>query len=166
MSEIFRTVHVDTEYIFAYILQDGDEGEKYLKNQLRLALVNRNSEIQIKISFIALGETMNIINKKIRYDGHKKRSINSLFELLKHDKVDTVPPTQPMFEIAKKIKREDLRLDFTDILIVSQALCDPQSHLALFHDANILNSLAIQDICDKRKHNKNYCHTLEVRERF
>jgi predicted nucleic acid-binding protein len=166
MSRISRNIHVDTQYVYAYVIPDGNDDENHLKQQIRLALVNHNPEIQVKISFVALGETMNIINKKAKGDGWKKRAVTSFFELLRHEKVDIIPPTLPIFEVAKKIKNEDSRLGYTDVLIVAHALCDKESYLALFHDANIINSLVIQELCNERKSDANFYYHLEIREEF
>ena len=147
MPNTFQHLHVDTEYIYAYIIPDGNDKEKFLKKQLQFALVNPNSEIQIKMSFIALGETLNSINSKPKNDRWKKNAILSLYDLIRHEKVDPVPPIPDMYDVAKSIKTEDPQLGYTDVLIVSQALCDTNSYLALFHDVDVLNSMVIQGKC-------------------
>ena len=60
----FRTVHVDTQYVYAYAIHDGNENEVFLKDQLQEALSNRNSQQKLIISFVAMGEVINTIHRK------------------------------------------------------------------------------------------------------
>ena len=166
----FQYVHADTQYLYAYSITDGNENEDFLKDQLQKALNNHNKQIRVKISFTAIGETVNTINKKAKQEnkneGWKRRIIHSLADLSFHKRVDLAPPTDSVFNTAKKIRSADIRLDNTDILIVSHALCDKESYLALFQDENVLSSKILQEYCNKRKEDTDFCHNLKIRETF
>jgi hypothetical protein len=166
----FQYVHADTQYLYAYSVNDGDENETFLKDQLQEALNNHNPQIRLKISFTALGETINTINKKAKQEhkneGWKRKLIHSLSDLSFHKKVDLVPPTSSIINMAKKIRNADNRLDDTDILIVSYALCDKESYLALFQDETVINSKIIEEYCKERIENRDFCHRLKIRETF
>lgn len=158
-------VHLDTQYLYAFAASKKNEQESYLKRQLLAVLHNHNPDIQVKISFTALGETFNEINKKITIENQKWSAVQELYKLSLEEKVDLIPATHSSIRLARKLKKDDPRLNDTDILIVSQAICDREAILALFQDRMILESEVIKSCCAGREETKGYCN-LRIKENF
>jgi len=166
MTDTPHNIHLDTQFLYAYSVSDGYDEEADRKAQINCILHNPNPLIQAKISFTAVGETVNEINKKITRPKDRWSAISELNKLLLDGKVDTIPATESVFKIAHKIKKQDSRLDDTDIFIVSHAICDKYAYLALFQDRNIIESEILRDMCLNRESCKGFCHPLKIKDSY
>ena len=110
---------------------------------------------------IALGETINTMMRDMADDANAfntatKKLFDSIANILDVSKC-MPPPSPESFEIAHDLKHRDGSLDITDLLIVSQALADPDSERLLTADDNLVRSKEIKCKeaelygCDKRR---------------
>lgn len=144
-----RHVYVDTQYIHAFIfykcLDRPNEEERFAKEQFNSLLYNRDSFF-LKIPMIAMGETINNINRRELTDTNKDDIIRELLRIMSIPKVDILPAKSDCFELTIKLLSEDSHLDNTDTLIVAQALCDPLSTHLLMKDEKVITSPAIEKV--------------------
>ncbi|MCX6685617.1 MAG: hypothetical protein NTV10_03035 [Methanoregula sp.] len=161
-----RHVHIDTQYLYAYVVSRGHDEESERKKQIQELIHNKNPNVKAIISFTAVGETFNEINEKITHPRERRRAINEFIDLLSEKRVDLKPANESTFKIAHKIKKEDPRLDDTDILIVSQAICDKLAYLVLFQDSKIIESEVIKDYCVNRTNKDGYECVLKIKENY
>ena len=121
----------------------------------------RNPSYTAVIPQIALGETISTMMRDMADDANAfntvtKKLFDSIANILDVSKC-MPPPSPESFEIAHDLKHCDGSLDITDLLIVSQALADPDSQLLLTADGKLVHSMAIKckDAelygCDKRR---------------
>lgn len=149
MSPNPRHVYVDTQYIHAFIFFDKisrpNEEERFAKEEFNSILHSRDN-ILLKIPMVAMGETVNNIHHNDLSRPDKDNIIRHLLHIMSVDKVDIVPPRLECFGLTTDLLSRDSRLDNTDALIVSQALCDPLSTHLLMKDKKVITSAAIQDV--------------------
>lgn len=153
----FQHIYVDTDFLKPYLFFGNDllkrllgsdkrieRGKKrFLEDKIRDS--GRNSEIQIKIPFVVLGEAYKDFSSNclINDDSVNNHLRDELSRLLSETSVDLVPPKGNCFDIARQIASDEddrQRIRHTDILIVSQALSDENSSLLMTTDYGILES--------------------------
>jgi len=150
-----QRVFLDSQFLFAYISEIPKDIEQLYAAEVKAILYNSNPHIQIIISFVAIGETVNSINKKLD-QSHLNNAFMNLSAFLNEKRVDMKPPT---LEIFKKT------LDYTDAMILSHALCDDCSTHFLTGDSTLLESESIQIACrEYRKDNR--FPNLKIRDSF
>ncbi len=149
MTPNMRYVYVDTQYIHAFIFFNSiarpNEEKRFAKEQFN-SILHRQDNFSLKIPMVAMGEIFNNIHRKDLTDQDNDDIIRQLLHMMSVDKVDIVPPKLECFEVTTDLLSRDNRLDNTDTLIVSQALCDPLSTYLLMKDQKVIRSAAIQDV--------------------
>ena len=157
-------IYVDTSHLQAYLW--GDRDEVVYKDAFKKAIhmSEQNPEIFIKIPFVVVGEMINNLKRKDKREV-KEDAISNFLDLLGHyERVDIIPANFNSFRMAVKIKNESNRLDDTDILITSQALCDPYSSHLLTNDSELIESIMIDKINTKMKNNGDRFRKLKIGE--
>jgi hypothetical protein len=106
-------------------------------------MTEKNGHIHIKFPFIVAGELINSICYNSMCSSDKAHVIEDFFKLFRSEQIDFIPARMESFKLAAKIKDNDNRLDDTDLLIASQALCDIYSTRLLTNDPKLLESREI-----------------------
>jgi len=138
-------IYIDTVYLIHYLMGNGDEVSRARKQVKRAKqMVERNSDIHVKIPFVATGEFINEICYNNMAQTEKSAIIAKFFDLFRDTNIDFIPAKAGAFRLAAQIKDRDNRLDDTDILIVAQALCDIHSTCLLTNDPKLIGSRTIE----------------------
>ena len=108
----------------------------------------RNPSYTAVIPQIALGETVSTMMRDMSDDANAfntmtKKLFDGIANILDVSKC-LPPPSPESFEIAYELKHRDGSLDVTDLLIVSQALADPDSQMLLTADNRLVRSREIK----------------------
>jgi hypothetical protein len=103
----------------------------------------KNKEIFIIFPFVVAGELINNLKRQTKNTTHKQEAMSRFFKLLENKKVDLKPAKADSLKLAAEIKSRDRLLGDTDLLIISQALCDSDAVHVLMHDDKIINSQEI-----------------------
>jgi|GEM_PF-2711327 len=158
-----RNVHIDTCFVQGFVIGENslvyEDAEVLFKDNL-YSLVG--SEIQIKISQLAIGELINNFNENyLKTDSsntppsHRdqlgtsgQESIMSrLKRLIERYKVEITYPTEMCYKVFFDLKERMERLndnEDNDGILVSQALCDSDSSYFLTTDETLLRSREIE----------------------
>jgi len=159
-----QRVFLDSQFLFAYISEIPKDIEQLYAAEVKAILYNSNPHIQIIISFVAIGETVNSINKKLD-QSHLNNAFMNLSAFLNEKRVDMKPPTLEIFKKTLDLIKSDNHLDYTDAMILSHALCDDCSTHFLTGDSTLLESESIQIACrEYRKDNR--FPNLKIRDSF
>ena len=136
-------VYLDTWLLRALVSDQGHErGDA--KHELSKLVSN---SFEVVVPQIALGEAFATIMRD--YSDNLAEAHNKLIKL--HDDLKLVidsrtclpSPTILSLQYAQEMKNEDSNLRETDLLIVSQALVDPESQRLLTADRDLLDSMVI-----------------------
>ncbi|MEN4018199.1 MAG: hypothetical protein PQ975_11155 [Methanobacterium sp.] len=160
-------VYVDTQYVYAYAVGSKKDEDRYVAEQFKSLISNKNPNILPKIPFTVIGETINNIKTKNLSSNEEQNIMDKILKLSRNNSVDFIPASPFCLKIASYIKSQDPRLEDTDVLIVSHAIADPNSSLLLFIEDAIINSGVIDELrVDRANKIKEICdHNSNLRYR-
>ncbi|GEM_PF-2034317 len=167
-STELQHIYIDTCYFHAYLW--GKHEEKTFSKKIMKKIENsikKNSNIKVIIPFTIVGELLN----NMYQDSFDTKKIEDYFykflNLIEKLRADLRPSkSNEFFNIATKIREKDNRIGNTDILILSHALCDPNSKYALFIDQDVLHSTVIRDMEEKMRQEGKRRQKLEITSEF
>ena len=161
-NENEQHIYIDTVYLIHYLMGNGDEVSRARKQVIKAKqMVEKNSDIHVKIPFVATGEFINQICYNRMGLSEKSAILSKFFDLFKNMNIDFIPARVDSFRLAAQIKDRDRRLDDTDILIVAQALCDLNSTFLLTNDPDLIGSRTIGQV---EKEIEGRRHVLKILE--
>ena len=169
-EENLQNIYIDTSYFCAYLL--GKREEKKASKDILQRIedsVKNNSEMQVVIPLTVLGELINDIYRDVDNKGKIDKLFYDFLVLVEKLGADFQPPKEDhFFYTTKRIKKEDKLniISNDDILIVAQALCDPDSSRLICQDRPVLNSNKIIDLEKEMRKNGKRNRRLRITEEF
>ena len=145
MSDSITNIYLDTWLLRGLVSENAAEkaDANHHMNKLRSNVFN------ISVPQIALGEVFAVIMRDFRSDPivaytKLKKLFDDLMGILDVDAC-LPPPTVKSLQYARELKEGDNNLRETDLLIVAQALADPDSQRLLTPDKDLLDSRIIKE---------------------
>lgn len=170
MQTNIQNVYIDTCFFQSYLWKERDEKEsaKDVLSQIKSS-VNKNSDINVKIPFIVVGELINNLIREIPSQERRADIMYAFFEELEDLKADTIPPNKCCYAKAKSLIVQDdyfAEHALTDTFIVSCALCDPDSSHLLTTDSRLLESVLLKKIEKNMQADNERNRQLKITEEF
>ncbi|MBC7218603.1 MAG: hypothetical protein H5T49_00495 [Hadesarchaea archaeon] len=167
MIDSDQYIYIDTFFIQAFLW--GKNDEKQLANETIRKIKNTvvNPNIHVKIPMIVIGEVIN--NLMRRFEIKEILNGNTLCELCKllNDLgADLVPPCKRSIETARVLLDKDNQLKPVDAVILSQAVCDPNSTYLITSDKILLESNRIKEYLESDEIKENRRQKLKIAEKF
>lgn len=147
-------IYVDTFYFQSFLLAK-TELEISAKDEFNSvwSKSGKHNGFKLVIPFVVIGEAINNLKKKNAYQREEVLINLGLAKIMTDDHIDFKPATHDVLDLAKRIREKDDRIDPTDLMIVAQSLCDPESLLLLTNDEKIITSSGITEVntecCDQ-----------------
>jgi len=108
----------------------------------------RSQSFESVIPQIVLGETVSTIMRDFSDPNDIHNKLAKLYDSIRpilNPRTCLPPPTKEAYKIAEELKNADGNLRDTDLLIVAQALIDPESERLLTPDKDLLDSEVIRE---------------------
>jgi len=147
--------YLDSDHVIAYI--HDVPRNKDLGSAFRDFISRRGTKkgINFVLPQVAVGEVINYIVNENKVDKTKRKDLMvALVELIQDLNIDLKPATRESLEIARWLLGKENFTDTTDAIILSQALCDPNSKYLLTSDSVLTGSELIMSICKGEKRDK------------
>lgn len=170
MQTNIQNVYIDTCFFQSYLWKERDEKEsaKDVLSQIKSS-VNKNSDINVKIPFIVVGELINNLKREIPDQERRAKIMYAFFEELEDLEADIIPPNKCCYDKAKSLTAQD---DYfaehapSDAFIVSCALCDQDSSHLLTTDSRLLLSNLLKKVEKDMRADNERNRQLKITEEF
>lgn len=169
MAGVKQCVYIDTFFIQAFLWGKNDQKQHATRVIKKIkSTISKNPMVCLKIPMVVIGELINNLNKNFGIKEIFQNDVpRELCKLLDNLKADLVPPRKETFYIAYRLLNDiDDRLKPTDALILSQAICDPDSIYLLTTDQTMLVSKTIEEYLESDEIKKNRHQKLRRAEDF
>ena len=144
-----QVYYLDSDHIIAYI-HSGVHRNADLGAAFRGFLNKKGTKKSIKFVLpqVAAGEVINYITNEAKVDKTEQEElIKELVYQIQKLKIDLKPAKKEDIRVAKWLLEKEEFTSTTDAVILSQALCDPDSKYLLTTDKVLTGSTLIGNIC-------------------
>ena len=165
-----QNIYIDTCFFQGYLWGKKNEEENASDMFSKIETsVRQNPNINVKITFIVVGELINNLIQENVEQGNREEIMYKFFELQKNLKADTIPPNKCCYAKAKSLTVQD---DYfaehapSDAFIVSCARCDPDSSHLLTTDRRLLLSDLLKNAEKDMRADNERNRQLKITEEF
>ena len=165
-----QVYYLDSDHIIAYIHSDVHRN-KDLGIAFRRFINKKGTKKGIKFVLpqVAAGEVINYITNEAKVDKTEQEELmKELVYQIQKLKIDLKPAKKEDIKVAKWLFEKEEFTSTTDAVILSQALCDPDSKYLLTTDKVLTGSTLIGNICggeDRDKLSKDFRNKFEFIDR-